>query len=190
MSGHVIGAPTTTATRRSVILSADGSDARLTFAWTTIGGSLRRRVSRQRHGACRAQTQRLEERATVDLRRGRVEHPADSGFHGIPRQLLSYPRASLGLPDRALARRRRRLDRVAHSYARRAVEMASSRASVSSWLEVELQRKLHRPVVDDRRRDPSGSGRVEVLVREAKARVIEQVERVPPELDVGLTRRS
>jgi hypothetical protein len=34
MIGHVIGALATTATRRSVILSAEGSDARFTFDCT------------------------------------------------------------------------------------------------------------------------------------------------------------
>src|SRR5688500_17316589 len=33
-TGHVMGAPATTATRRSVILRAEGSDTRLTLAWT------------------------------------------------------------------------------------------------------------------------------------------------------------
>src|SRR5919109_1101157 len=35
MIGHVIGAPAITATRRSVIFSADGSDARLTLVCTS-----------------------------------------------------------------------------------------------------------------------------------------------------------
>ena len=43
------------------------------------------------------------------------------------------------------------------------------------------------PVVDRGRRDPPGGRRVEVLVRKTKPGVIEQVERVPPELDVALT---
>src|SRR6516164_8992702 len=37
--GHVKGAPVTTATRRSVILRADGSDARLTPAWTKVAAA-------------------------------------------------------------------------------------------------------------------------------------------------------
>ena len=39
MIGHVIGALTTTATRRSVIFSADGSDARLTFDCTNAAAA-------------------------------------------------------------------------------------------------------------------------------------------------------
>src|SRR5690348_10677989 len=37
--GHVKGAPVTTATRRSVILRPDGSDARLTPAWTKLAAA-------------------------------------------------------------------------------------------------------------------------------------------------------
>src|SRR5258708_30147757 len=39
INGHVIGAPATTAVRRSVILSADGSDARLTPACTKLAAA-------------------------------------------------------------------------------------------------------------------------------------------------------
>src|SRR6478672_12659364 len=39
ISGHVIGALTTTAIRRSVIFSAEGSDARLTLACTTLAAA-------------------------------------------------------------------------------------------------------------------------------------------------------
>ena len=39
MSGHVIGAPTTTAKRRSVIFSADGSEERLTLDCTSAAAA-------------------------------------------------------------------------------------------------------------------------------------------------------
>ncbi len=67
ISGHVIGALTTTvATRRSVILSADGSDARLTFAWTKSASASAAARARQRQRPGSAEAERLEERTAVD----------------------------------------------------------------------------------------------------------------------------
>ena len=59
------------------------------------------------------------------------------------------------------------------------------RRSKPSSLEVELQRELHAAVVDDRRRDAAGAGVADRGVREPEARMVEQVERVPPEFDVA-----
>src|SRR6185436_1740395 len=66
----------------------------------------------------------------------------------------------------------------------RARELANPRAANPRGLEIELQRELHRPIVNRGRGDPARRRRIEVLVREAEARMVEQVEGVPAELDV------
>ena len=78
MSGHVIGAPTTTAKRRSVIFSADGSDARLTLDCTSAAaasalasGDSMYVGSRDRTGGC---ANGSEEVASIEL-------TSDGRFH-------------------------------------------------------------------------------------------------------------
>ena len=78
MSGHVIGAPTTTANRRSVIFSADGSEARLTLDCTSAAaaaalglGRLETCRSGDRRRRC---AYRSEEVASIEL-------TSDGRFH-------------------------------------------------------------------------------------------------------------
>src|SRR2546430_6030941 len=142
MMGHVIGALTTTAKRRSVILSADGSDARFTLACTRFAAA------------------------------SAAASPVNAIAPAAPRPTV-------------LKNERRSTPRGDASNSVRTARFIAS----SQFLEVELQRELHRPVVHNRRRDAARGRRIEVLVREAEARIVEQIERIPPKLDVRPARR-
>src|SRR5687767_10692304 len=162
ISGQVIGAPTTTATRRSVILSAEGSEARLTFAWTTFAA------------ACAAAS----------------PPSAIAPAALIPSVLKKDRRPTAGGTSSSILRTAGFMPSLLVSFAGEREDgrkgeihlcLPSSHAPFLLFFlsEVELQRELHRPVIDDRGGDAAGGRRVEVLVGEAEAGMVEQVERVP-----------
>src|SRR5262245_12029072 len=85
MSGHVIGALVTTAIRRSVICSLDGSDARFTFDCTTLAEACAAASPSSAIAAPALEPSVLKnERRSTDARRSSSRSLRTIGFMGAP----------------------------------------------------------------------------------------------------------
>src|SRR3954447_26360950 len=154
ISGQIIGAPVTMATRRSVIFSSDGFDAVRTFCVSASRSSWVTRLLAKAAPAAPAVAVRKK------LRRSAPR--ADSARRAAGFMAASFPNG------RPAGSRGRYTRRAAHKKARGPPPRGSPRArsGPSRALETQLGRELQDAVVAVQRRDLADRRRADVRVRE------------------------